>query len=90
MFQVPAGCLLVAVVMSAYRSCLAQTSLAAFLEWGAVLVVALGFGPPARWEGAAGVQDPGQVLELEPGIVPGGLVPVIAWPGQRLHRECQV
>ena len=54
-----------------------------------MLVVGVGIGPTAGREGAAGVQDPGQMPEHGSRIV-AGLVPVIAWPGQWLQDELQV
>jgi hypothetical protein len=64
---------------------------AAGLVRGVVLEVAAGGGPAAGRAGARGVPDLGQVAELDPGIMPGGLKPVIAGTGgDRVDLDDQV
>jgi hypothetical protein len=53
--------------------------------------VALDRGSAASWRRAGGVPDLGQVPQQHPGIVPGGLVPVITLPDRdRPDRHDQV
>jgi hypothetical protein len=56
---------------------------------GVVLEVALGGGPPADGAGAGGVPDLGQVPEPDPGVVPPGLVPVLARVSI-IYKKCPI
>src|ERR1700735_4370706 len=89
-FEAPSGCLLVAVVVAADGPGVAQAGPAALLVRGGGLVVAGLVGAAAGREGAAVVQDPGQVPERDPGIVALGLVPVVARSGEVLQVEHEV
>ena len=64
--------------MPAFRAGVAQAGPAARLVRDVVLEVALAGRPAADRARAGGVPDLGQVPELDPRLVPGGLEPVIA------------
>src|ERR1700677_3155678 len=89
-FEVPSGCLLGPVVMTADRTGLAQAGASDLLMRGAVLVVGLFVGPSAGGGGAGGLQDPGEVAELDPGIMSLGLKLVVAGAGEVFEHEYQV
>src|SRR5271155_5702534 len=76
--------------MTAYRPCFAQAGPSALFMRGAVLVVAGLVRASAGRGGAAGVQDPGEVAELDPGIMSLGLEFVVAGSGQVVQLEYQV
>ena len=87
----PARVLLEPVVAPAFRPAITQARASARLVRGVVLEVGLGRGSSATWPGACGVPDLGQVPELDPGIMPGGLEPVIALRGiDRIEPDQQV
>jgi hypothetical protein len=57
---------------------------------GVVLEVRTGRGPAAHRAGAGGMPDLGQVPQLDPGVVAGGLEPVVAGvQGDRVDRDEQ-
>src|SRR5271170_5608052 len=76
--------------MAAYRTGLAQAGPSALFMRGAVLIVAGLVRAPAGRGGAARVQDPGEVAELDPGIVAFGLEFVVAGSGEVVQLEYQV
>src|ERR1700683_3948901 len=76
--------------MTADRTGLAQAGTSALLIRGAVLVVGLFVRPSAGRGGTAGVQDPGEVPELDPGIMPLGLKLVVARSGEVFQLEHQL
>src|SRR6185312_3781319 len=87
----PPGVLLEPVVASTFRAAITQARSSARLVRGVVLEVALSGGPAAARSGASRVPDPGQVPELDPGIMALGLEPVIALlRGDRIESDQQV
>src|SRR5689334_8866955 len=69
------------MIMTALRTGVAAAGPAAGLVRGVVLDIALGGGPAAHRAGAGGVPHLDQVLQLDPGVVAAGLVPVVAGVG---------
>jgi hypothetical protein len=70
------------MIVPADRPGLAQAGPSALLIRGAVLMVARFMWPAARRERAAVIQDPGQVPQLDPRVMPLRLQLVITRPGQ--------
>src|ERR1700677_359276 len=85
----PAGLLLVEVVTAAYRTAGTQAGDAALVMRRGVLVVAAAVRGPAGGEGAFLVQDRCEVPEVLAGVVGGGLVLVVAGPGEGLEGEAE-
>ena len=89
--NLPSGVLLDPVIMTALRIAITDTRPAARLERGVVLEVGLRSRPPAGGTGTRGVPDLGQVPEHHPGVVAGGLTPVVTRVGaDRLDGDDQV
>src|SRR6185437_7418922 len=87
----PPGVLLEPVVASTFRAAITQARPPARFVRGVVVEVALGGGPAAARSGASRMPDPGQVPELDPGIMALGLEPVIALlRGDRVESDQQV
>src|SRR5947209_17453941 len=78
LFDLPAGVLFDPVVVSALRARVAQAGPAACFVRGVVLEVAGRRRSSADGAGARRVPDPGQVPELDPGIMSAGLGLVVA------------
>src|SRR5260370_39992339 len=78
MLDLPPRVFLEPVVVTAGRIARAQAGPAAGLERRVVLKIALGGRTPAGRAGAGGVPDLGQVPQPGPGVVAGGLEPVVA------------
>src|SRR5271156_1148992 len=76
--------------MAADRAGLAQAGASALFMRGAVLIVAGLVRAPAGRGGTAGVEDPGEVAELDPGIMSFGLEFVVAGSGEVVQLEHQV
>src|SRR5208282_1822368 len=86
----PPRILLQPVLVPALGARITQTGSATGLVRGVVFEIAAGRGSPAGRAGTRGMPDLGQVPELDAGIVPGGLEPVIAGiDGDRVDREEQ-
>src|SRR5580693_3131337 len=81
LFSVPAGVLLEAMVMAAFRVPVPQARPAACLVGNVVLEIAPPGRPAAARPGTRRVPDLRQVPEHHPGIMAPGLPPVIAVPG---------
>jgi hypothetical protein len=79
--------LFVSVVVATDGSAFAQAGDAALVVGPGVLVVGLCLGPSARRKCAGRVEYAGEVAELDPGVVSGGLVPVIARSVERLEGD---
>ena len=77
LFDLPAGVLFDPVVVSAFRTRVAQAGPAARLIRDVVLEVAARGRPAADRAGTGGMPDLRQVPELYPGLVARGLEPVI-------------
>src|SRR5579862_6151868 len=79
------------MVMPALGAAVTHTRSAARLVRGVVFEIALGGGPSAGRGGTGRVPDLGQVPQRDAGIMPSGLMPVIAvLRGDRLKRDDQV
>src|SRR5260370_40145968 len=91
MLDLPPRVFLEPVVVTAGRIARAQAGPAAGLERRVVLKIALGGRTPAGRAGAGGVPDLGQVPQPGPGVVAGGLEPVVAvLGGDRVDDDQQV
>jgi len=81
MLSLPPRILFHPVVESALRVPITQTRTATGLIRGAMFEVAVFGRAAAPRPGTRGVPDLGQVPQLDPGVMPGGLPPVVAVPG---------
>src|ERR1700678_706311 len=85
----PVGLLLVEVIAAAYGAAGTQAGDAAFVVRRGVLVVAAAVRGAAGGEGAFLVEDRCEVPEVLAGVVGGGLVLVVAGPGEGLEGEVE-
>jgi len=71
-------------------SAFAEAGDSALVVGPGVLVVGLGLGASARRKGTRRIEDTGQVPELDPGVVPSGLVTVVARAVEWLEVDDQL